>query len=70
LFRSSLSSTIIQKNPNVMPEVIRSGHPFRVPGMGDVRRYPRDGFDHPKASDHCPVGVENKFIINEIVTPG
>jgi len=39
-------------------EVIRSGMPFRVPATDDIARYPRIGWDRPKASDHCPVVVE------------
>ncbi|MGB3555048.1 MAG: endonuclease/exonuclease/phosphatase family protein [Jannaschia sp.] len=39
------------------PEIIRAGMPFRVPNL-DVLRYPRVGWDRPKASDHCPVVVE------------
>jgi endonuclease/exonuclease/phosphatase family metal-dependent hydrolase len=38
-------------------EVIREGMPFRVPNL-DVDRYPRVGWDRPKASDHCPVVAE------------
>lgn len=39
-------------------KVIRSGMPYRVPNSDDIRRYPRIGWDRPKASDHCPVVVE------------
>jgi endonuclease/exonuclease/phosphatase family metal-dependent hydrolase len=39
------------------PEVIRAGMPYRVPNL-DVSRYPRIGWDRPKASDHCPVVAE------------
>lgn len=39
------------------PEVIRAGMPYRVPNL-DVERYPRTGWDRPKASDHCPVVAE------------
>jgi len=31
------------------------GMPFRVPNTESVSRYPRTGWDRPKASDHCPV---------------
>ena len=40
-----------------VPEIIRAGQPFRTifpPGQ-EVERYPRVGWDRPKASDHCPV---------------
>jgi endonuclease/exonuclease/phosphatase family metal-dependent hydrolase len=52
------SPSLADKNDNVVPEIIRGGQPLRVPGIEDVRRYPRIGFDRPKASDHCPVVVE------------
>ncbi len=41
-----------------LPEVIRAGQPFRVPNTDAFRRFPRVGWDRPKASDHCPVVVE------------
>jgi len=40
------------------PEIIRAGMPFRVPNTEAVSRYPRVGWDRPKASDHCPLTVE------------
>lgn len=40
------------------PQVVRSGMPCRVPNTGQHSRYPRIGWDRPKASDHCPVVVE------------
>ncbi len=39
------------------PKIIRTGMPYRVPNL-EVARYPRTGWDRPKASDHCPVVVE------------
>jgi endonuclease/exonuclease/phosphatase family metal-dependent hydrolase len=39
------------------PEIIRAGMPHRVPNLATAR-YPRIGWDRPKASDHCPVVVE------------
>lgn len=39
------------------PRVIRSGMPVRVPNLLTAR-YPRVGWDRPKASDHCPVVAE------------
>ncbi len=44
-------------NAQRKPEIIRNGQPFRTvfpPGQ-EVERYPRTGWDRPKASDHCPV---------------
>jgi endonuclease/exonuclease/phosphatase family metal-dependent hydrolase len=40
------------------PRVIRPGMPYRVPNSAAVTRYPRVGWDRPKASDHCPLVVE------------
>ncbi|MBK5934800.1 endonuclease/exonuclease/phosphatase family protein [Rhodovulum imhoffii] len=39
------------------PRIIRAGMPLRVPNL-ETPRYPRMGWDRPKASDHCPVVVE------------
>ncbi len=65
-----LSPALAAANPNVRAEILRKGLPYRVPlapaapdrsiaylsTRGD--RYPRVGWDRPKASDHCPVVVE------------
>ncbi|MEM8825230.1 MAG: endonuclease/exonuclease/phosphatase family protein [Pseudomonadota bacterium] len=40
------------------PQIVRDGMPFRVPATDNIDRYPRIGWDRPKASDHCPVVVE------------
>ena len=40
------------------PRFIRKGQPYRVPNTDAVDRYPRIGWDRPKASDHCPLVVE------------
>lgn len=52
-----LSPKLKQKNANANPDIIRKGQPYRVPGLENAPRYPRVGFDRPKASDHCPVAV-------------
>jgi exonuclease III len=55
-----LSRALARANPNAVPEIIRHGQPFRTPfppGQ-EVERFPRTGWDRPKASDHCPVVVE------------
>jgi len=55
-----LSPRLADRNQKAVPEVIRAGQPFRTPfpeGRA-VERYPRIGWDRPKASDHCPVVVE------------
>lgn len=63
-----LSPALARREPTV--EIIRRGLPYRVPlDPGDPDRsiarlaltgdrYPRIGWDRPKASDHCPVVVE------------
>jgi predicted extracellular nuclease len=53
------SPAIAQRNATALPSIIRSGQPWRTPfppGQ-EVARYPRVGWDRPKASDHCPVAV-------------
>jgi len=47
------------KNATAVPDIIRSGQPWRTifpPGQ-EVERFPRVGWDRPKASDHCPVAI-------------
>jgi predicted extracellular nuclease len=51
------SPAIAEKNPDAEPHIIRGGMPYRVPRIENVHRYPRVGYDRPKASDHCPVAV-------------
>lgn len=53
-----LSPALAAANPQAVPEIIRGGQAFRVPRLHDAPRYPRIGWDRPKASDHCPVVVE------------
>ena len=52
------SPSLADKNPDAVPEIIRAGQPYRVPLTNEIKRYPRIGYDRPKASDHCPVVVE------------
>ncbi len=40
------------------PEIIRLGMPQRVPNLDPDARFPRIGWDRPKASDHCPIVAE------------
>lgn len=40
-------------------DVIRQGLPHRAPFSGE--RFPRIGYDRPKASDHCPLMAELTF---------
>ncbi|MBW3095861.1 endonuclease/exonuclease/phosphatase family protein [Pseudohoeflea coraliihabitans] len=55
-----LSPRLAQTSGKAVPEIIRAGQPYRTifpPGQA-LERYPRTGWDRPKASDHCPVVVE------------
>ncbi len=54
------SPAMAERNPKAVPEIIRNGQPYRTPFPEGqwVERYPRTGWDRPKASDHCPVVVE------------
>jgi predicted extracellular nuclease len=54
-----LSPSLAERNATRVPEIIRSGQPYRTifPQGQDVERYPRIGWDRPKASDHCPVVI-------------
>jgi predicted extracellular nuclease len=59
-----LSPSLARHNGNAIPEILRAGQPFRTPfppGQ-EVERYPRVGWDRPKASDHCPVVVQLDII--------
>ncbi|CAN7153894.1 endonuclease/exonuclease/phosphatase family protein [Aminobacter aminovorans] len=54
-----LSPSLARTNEQALPDIIRRGQPWRTifpPGQ-EVDRYPRAGWDRPKASDHCPVAV-------------
>lgn len=54
-----MSPSLARINSAAVPEIIRSGQPWRTPmPLGqDTDRYPRTGWDRPKASDHCPVVI-------------
>lgn len=55
-----LSPHLATINRDKVPEIIRAGQPYRTifpPGQ-EVERYPRTGWDRPKASDHCPVVID------------
>lgn len=54
-----LSKGLAEKNATAIPDIIRNGQPWRTifpPGQ-EVERFPRAGWDRPKASDHCPVAI-------------
>lgn len=52
-----LSPALAKASQKEVPEVIRAGQPHRTvfPKGQEVERYPRVGWDRPKASDHCPI---------------
>jgi predicted extracellular nuclease len=51
------SPTLADRNAKSKPDIIRKGQPYRTifPKGQNPERYPRVGWDRPKASDHCPV---------------
>ncbi len=54
-----LSPALSRSNPQAAPEIVRGGQPYRTvfpPGQ-EVERFPRTGWDRPKASDHCPIVI-------------
>ena len=53
------SPSLARKNAGKKPDIIRKGQPWRTifPEGQQVERYPRVGWDRPKASDHCPVAM-------------
>ncbi|MGL5362061.1 MAG: endonuclease/exonuclease/phosphatase family protein [Bosea sp. (in: a-proteobacteria)] len=65
-----LSPALAAANPQTKVDILRRGLPYRVPLDPRVAdrsiatlstsadRYPRIGWDRPKASDHCPLIVE------------
>jgi predicted extracellular nuclease len=46
-----LSPSLKDKNQNTIPDIIRSGQPYRVERYSGTR--PRIGYERPKASDHA-----------------
>ncbi len=53
------SPALARVNAAAVPDIFRRGQPYRTvfPEQQNVDRYPRTGWDRPKASDHCPVVV-------------
>lgn len=54
-----ISPQLAAANADALPDIVRAGQPWRTPfppGQ-EVARFPRLGWDRPKASDHCPVAV-------------
>jgi predicted extracellular nuclease len=54
------SPALAAKNPQAIPTIIRQGQPYRARRYTG-ERWPRVGYDRPKASDHCPVVVSLKY---------
>lgn len=54
-----LSPAMAKANGTAVPDIVRGGQPYRTifPTGQEVARFPRIGWDRPKASDHCPVAV-------------
>jgi endonuclease/exonuclease/phosphatase family metal-dependent hydrolase len=52
-----VSPAVAVANAGRQPTIIRAGQPYRADRYTGPR-YPRVGWDRPKASDHCPVVVE------------
>ena len=54
-----LSSALARLNAKSVPDIVRQGQPYRTPFPAgqEVERFPRVGWDRPKASDHCPVAI-------------
>ncbi len=55
-----LSPAFAHKNKDAVPRILRQGLPFRAERYQGPR-YPRIGWDRPKASDHCPVVIDLTF---------
>jgi endonuclease/exonuclease/phosphatase family metal-dependent hydrolase len=52
-----LSPALAARNAEARPELVREGLPYRAE-RSQVPRFPRVGWDRPKASDHAPVTIE------------
>ena len=52
-----LSPALWRANQDKRPTIGRAGQPYRASRYTGPR-YPRIGFDRPKASDHCPIVME------------
>jgi endonuclease/exonuclease/phosphatase family metal-dependent hydrolase len=56
-----VSPAVAAANTGTKPAIIREGQPARAARYAGPR-YPRVGWDRPKASDHCPIVVELKVL--------
>jgi predicted extracellular nuclease len=54
-----LSPALAARNAEARPSIVRAGQPHRViaPDGQIAQRFPRIGWDRPKASDHCPLVI-------------
>ena len=54
-----LSPALHRANADALPAIVRAGQPWRtpLPPGCETARFPRIGWDRPKASDHCPVAM-------------
>lgn len=59
-----LSPALARMSQSEVPQIIRAGQPWRTvfPDGQQVDRYPRVGWDRPKASDHCPVAMSLNIV--------
>ncbi|GAJ08773.1 unnamed protein product, partial [marine sediment metagenome] len=55
-----VSPKLAQLNQNAQVKMCRKGAPYRADRYKNDR-WPRVGYNRPKASDHCPVMVELNF---------
>jgi endonuclease/exonuclease/phosphatase family metal-dependent hydrolase len=55
-----VSPSLREKNPDLEPKIIRKGQSYRAERYSG-ERWPRVGYERPKASDHCPVVVELNY---------
>jgi endonuclease/exonuclease/phosphatase family metal-dependent hydrolase len=51
-----VSPGLAARNADTVPVILRDGQPYRAARYSGPR-YPRVGWDRPKASDHCPIVV-------------
>ncbi len=54
------SPSLAQKNTSAVPRMVLKGQPYRAERY-EGERFPRMGYDRPKASDHCPVVVDLEY---------
>ncbi len=55
-----LASPSLAKKTKTAPRIVRKGQPYRAERYTG-ERWPRVGYDRPKASDHCPVVADIEY---------